>query len=360
MYFIFLYVLNFFPLLTASSIITSPIDYFNRGVVFYQIDKQYKSSINTFRTDTLLSGSFNNIDQTILPVTLQPEEEAYQAYLHFIPISPSLNISAYYVNSHLWTREIGLAFGYKVTNESFSYVHTLYNKKIISHRMFIMHNLRKELKGNLYIGGVPNNEHIKMIYKGKIKVNVTLPTWGFMLRDVKFKNIVYSLNIPTIISSNLLNMFISDDFYEFMLNKVLDDGEYAEVRNSFLTTTYQKQVIAKEGMNKSKEISFVFDNIEMKIILKNMFDISNSKFLSNTYKSKIHNFTGLILGSEFLSLFNYTVFDYDNKAIEFYSDTIPITVLNHNSSNIVKSIIYINILISLINIIILLLFRNRK
>ena len=79
----------------------------------------------------------------------------------------------------------------------------------------------------------------------------------------------------------------------------------------------------------------------MKIILKNMFDISNSKFLSNTYKSKIHNFTGLILGSEFLSLFNYTVFDYDNKAIEFYSDTIPITVLNHNSSNIVKSIIYI-------------------
>ena len=357
MYFIFLYVLNFFSSLKASSIITSPIDYFNRGVVFYNIDKQYASSINTFRTETLLSGGFDKKEET--PIILQPEEEAYQAYLALIPISSSINIFAYYVNSHLWTREIGLSFGYKVTNESYSYVHTLYNKQIISHRVFIMHNLRKGLNGNLYIGGVPNNEHTKMIYKGKLKVNETLPTWGFMLRDVIFKNKVYSLNIPTIISSNLLNMFISDEFYEFMVNKILIDGEYGEVRNSFLTRTYQKQVISKEGMNKSKEIAFVFDNIEMKIKLKNMFEKSNSKFLSNTYKSKIHNFTGLILGSEFLSLFNYTVFDYDNKAIEFYSDTIPIIVLNHNSSNIVKSIIYINILISVINIIIL-LFRNTK
>ena len=125
-----------------------------------------------------------------------------------------------------------------------------------------MHNLRKRLNGNLYIGGVPNNEHIKMIYKGKLKVNETLPTWGFMLRDVIFKNEVYSLNIPTIISSNLLNMFISDEFYEFMVNKILIDGEYGEVRNSFLTRTYQKQVISKERMNKSKEIAFVFDNIK--------------------------------------------------------------------------------------------------
>lgn len=247
MYFIFLYVLNFFSSLKASSTITSPIDYFNRGVVFYNIDKQYASSINTFRTETLLSGGFDKKEET--PIILQPEEEAYQAYLALIPISSSINIFAYYVNSHLWTREIGLSFGYKVTNESYSYVHTLYNKQIISHRVFIMHNLRKELNGNLYIGGVPNNEHTKMIYKGKLKVSETLPTWGFMLRDVIFKNEVYSLNIPTIISSNLLNMFISDEFYEFMVNKILIDGEYAEVRNSFLTRTYQKQVISKEGMN---------------------------------------------------------------------------------------------------------------
>ena len=65
----------------------------------------------------------------------------------------------------------------------------------------------------------------------------------------------------------------------------------------------------------------------------------------------MHNFTGLILCAKFLSLFNYTVFDYDRKTIELYSDTIPITVNNR----IVNNIIYSNAIMSILNIILLII-----
>ena len=58
----------------------------------------------------------------------------------------------------------------------------------------------------------------------------------------------------------------------------------------------------------------------------------NTNFLSDfDHIQNIKNFTGIIIGALFLSQFNSTVFDYDNKQIEFYADNsmVNITSLPH-------------------------------
>ena len=51
----------------------------------------------------------------------------------------------------------------------------------------------------------------------------------------------------------------------------------------------------------------------------------NTNFLSDfDHIQNIKNFTGIIIGALFLSQFNYTVFDYDDKSISLYSDWIHI------------------------------------
>ena len=92
---------------------------------------------------------------------------------------------------------------------------------------------------------------------------------------------------------------------------------------------------------RNNEIAFIFDNIKMNLHINDLFDGSSSLFLSNSHRIKIHNFTGLLLGADFLSLFNYTLFDFDNKQIEFYSDYIPLSIITDNNSNIAFIIIFI-------------------
>ena len=63
-------------------------------------------------------------------------------------------------------------------------------------------------------------------------------------------------------------------------------------------------------------------------------------------------FTESIIGFEFLTLFIYTVFDYENKQIEFYSDCF---VMDSSTNNTLYLFIIINSILCLGNILIILL-----
>ena len=97
----------------------------------------------------------------------------------------------------------------------------------------------------------------------------------------------------------------------------------------------------------------------MNLHINDLFDGSSSLFLSNSHRIKIHNFTGLLLGADFLSLFNYTLFDFDNKQIEFYSDYIPLSIITDNNSNINKGILSINIIMCILNVLFLFIIKKR-
>ena len=97
----------------------------------------------------------------------------------------------------------------------------------------------------------------------------------------------------------------------------------------------------------------------MNLHINDLFDGSSSVFLSNSHRIKIHNFTGLLLGADFLSLFNYTLFDFDNKQIEFYSDYIPLSIITDNNSNNNKRILSINIIMCILNLLLLFIIKKR-
>ena len=59
-------------------------------------------------------------------------------------------------------------------------------------------------------------------------------------------------------------------------------------------------------------------------------------FVLNGKPNEFYKFNGIILGMKFLSLFNYTIFDYENHRLEFYSDRCQ-TI---NNGNIIKKFIY--------------------
>ena len=75
----------------------------------------------------------------------------------------------------------------------------------------------------------------------------------------------------------------------------------------------------------NKLISFGFGNITIEVNIKELFSNSESLFTSNIEPKKMHKFEGIILGVAFINLFNYTLFDYEKKQIEFYSDTYNIS-----------------------------------
>lgn len=72
------------------------------------------------------------------------------------------------------------------------------------------------------------------------------------------------------------------------------------------------------------KIEFVFDNIQIEFKIKDLFNFSDSKIVSNSDKP-FHKFNGMFLGIEFIRIMNYTIFDYENKQVSFYMDTFKIS-----------------------------------
>ena len=360
---IFLYfIIHSFPF-TLSDIITLQVIHYDHKVPYYLIQDTYQTTINTFRPFSLLPTSIpsEHKKRDIKLIDIHPEDKIYQSYLNSITINNTVDINSYFTNDpHLWTREKGLSFGLKFKNESFSYVHSLYNSHIISKKVFILHNVKQGLKGKLFIGGVPNDEHLKMKYKAVVKVNEALPTWGFTLKKVIYNNKEYPMNLSSIISSNLLNMFNSDDLFDFMVNNVFNSEQYNIHHFSYISIAFQQQLVIKNIKCRNNEIAFVFDNVKMNFHINDLFDGPSSLFLSNSHGIKIHNFTGILLGADFLSLFNYTLFDFDNKQIEFYSDFIPLSIITDNTDEINKGILSINIIMCILNVLILIIIIIRN
>ena len=77
---------------------------------------------------------------------------------------------------------------------------------------------------------------------------------------------------------------------------------------------------------------------------------------SNTYSSKFtYDFyqsadTRFVFGFDFIKKFNYTVFDYEDKSISFYSNTIQLHSIANNQSITKFYLIVYNALICLIGI----------
>ena len=239
-------------------------------------------------------------------------------------------------------------------------MHNLFSNKKIEKLQFAFYNLFNKEKGTLFIGGIPSDKHKELPYKGIAKVNETLPTWGFALKSIKYNNSVYQMNIPCIIHSAIDDVFISNDIYQFMVNSVFkEEIEKHVCESNFLWIYKQNYLVCKSIVKGNNRIKFDFESFSIDLAINDLFNIlHHSKFISNTKPNEFLNFSGAILGIGFLNLFNYTLFDYENKQIEFYSDTTEIKV-NYTNPTLSFYIILSIISISTVNIVFLMINKYK-
>ena len=231
------------------------------------------------------------------------------------------NISFFISNATMEDINFGLSFGYHHTIETSSIVHNLYQRREIDKKIFAFEFFNN--KSSFHIGGIQYDKQNYVQYKGSIKINENFPTWGFELKEIMFHNVTYKINLPVIINSASNFLFDSDELYELFSN-------------------FHK-------VNKEDTIDFIFHSLIIKINAR-CFNNNYSPSVMKSSARKDEQFKGIIFGTQFLELFNYTIFDYDKKQIEFYSDRI---VIIEPYSGLLKRMILLIEIICVANIIII-------
>ena len=138
----------------------------------------------------------------------------------------------------MFIKDKGLALGYHIKDKSFSIVHQLYQRKTIKHLQFAFKDIGLN-SGKIYIGGIPNDEHLNLLYKAVIKVDETLPTWGFTIDKIIFNGTKYEINLPAIISTASDVLFISNDLYELFRESILKEAIEQGICHLKQTHAYQ-------------------------------------------------------------------------------------------------------------------------
>lgn len=356
-----MYLLSFLVFLIIgikSNIITIPInDYyygiFNPSFTFPQENINYAIFLNTFNSYSVFWLDFHLEISNILKdhVKLQLNSmKICNLYHTDIQIQSILLKDFYFYVSRqaLCRNDVGISLGYHIKDETFSIVHSLYNEKIINKLQFAFENPGTNNKAFFHFGGVPLNKKNALPYKGSIRINETLPTWGFTLDSIKYNDKEYQLNIPCLVHSAMENMFVSEKLFEFLTHNIFND----RIKYQQTSTNLIKQFKAPiKG-----DIEFKFEEMKLKLALDVLFNKSESQFVKEN--EDFHNFSGIFLGSKFLYLFNYSVFDYENKQIEFYSDTIIINNDNNQQLNhIIFLLISSNIVLCLVEYLVLLYYK---
>lgn len=217
---------------------------------------------------------------------------------------------------------VGISLAYHFEDESFSIVHLLYKHKHIDHLSFAFQDFGPYAM--THIGGIPTKDYLNKTYKGVFPIDENLHTWGFTLNQIIFKDKVYDVNIPTMIHTGLRGSFFSNDLFEFFKSTLLKD-EFDKESCKVGSGRFKGSAIFCSEEN--RKIEFVFGNTKLALdTQKDLF--TNSNFCNNPYP--YYNFTGLFLGIFLLKKYEYSVFDYEKKQVELYSDTMVIEMVNNH------------------------------
>lgn len=330
------------------------------SITFPNEDKTTLIGLNTFLPFSVirLTPSLLIADQIKRNETLELDDTyksvLYQTDFLFNSQIRAHNVLAYNAESStMYYKDNGLGLGLHFKDETFSVVHRLYRENAIQRLQFGFHNMNESLGGSFFIGGVPNDGHLQMKFKGVVKVNESLPTWGFSIETIIINKRKINVKIPAIISTRADNFLSSDDLYEMFEKDVFKEDIERNICKKRKNEDYF-YIECPEEFYKNLTFEMVVDNNKIEIspslFIESFYGLVTSNYRNNGGR-KEHNFTGVIIGPHLLSQFNYSIFDYEKKQIELYSDTYRIT--SYTSKNNIKIIFTIDSIIILFNLIIL-------
>lgn len=340
-------------------------DHYDFGRAYFHIqliDAKHDNITMLLNFNTYLSYSIVNSRHFQIEPSLKGNDiiiplEDNDTYFHYysnaiIDEKYTLNNYSVYIKYEptKWISDQGLGFGYHFNDTSFSLIHQLKYNNFIDNLQFIFEpHLRN---GYLHLGGVPNTTLLtEMTYKGIFEINETLPTWGFTLSSITYKDKQFKLDTPCIIHSSFFDMIYSNEIFNVMLDifkEEIDSNKCSKEKHRANGDYIQCQ----QYRNLSGSIGFSFnDNRTYIEFNRNDFFVNDidSSIRTNPYNNAEFN-TICILGARFLRMFDYSLFDYEKKVVELYSNKYIIKTNFQLSNGYVIKLLYAIIFIFILNI----------
>lgn len=288
--------------------------------------------LNTYLSHTLFKvediyGSVpDHLDESITLTSTYPS----QNYNTTIKMNEniSLNVNCIlFKSSSYYCRDSGIGLAYQFKDERESIIHNLYNNKEINKKIFAFMPKNKKL----YLGGVPNNDHLHYQNHGLCSIENNLQTWGCNITMLQYNDKAFSFNRYAIFNSADDNIFRSIMIFDFMVNEVINK----EIQNGDCHINH-KFVTCKQDLDIFKE-KFILEmgKVKFSISIRDMFEDRKTEMESLFMRDDagIVGNEGGFFEFKFFELFNYTVFDYEKGEVHFYSDQSIIVNPQNSSKN---------------------------
>ena len=278
------------------------------------------------------------------------------------------NLPIYWDNNTLF---VGISFSYNYHNDSFSFLHELKRKNVIS-KMIYGFSPINEVTGFFYIGGVPKSQKQN---QEKIECNVQNNKWGCEINDVFFSddslNIKYRMNIKTkalfqvgyrhtIAPKSFMNMFRN-----IFLSKLYKEGIcYDKERKQMNYIEIECKNVNGFYESIPSFMNFVIDNKVLQIKMKKIISAFSHVGVLDTItfdicQSTIDTEENIwVIGANIMKMLD-SEFNYEQKKVFLYSDILirEITKFHEKSDEEIMYIYLIIIVIMLIAIVINIIFK---
>lgn len=224
-------------------------------------------------------------------------------------------------------REYGCGLSFKFQDEKFSLVHQLYNNHLVDQKMFAFQPIMNQKKGYLHFGGLPSPTDAYK-YHGGCSVG-TNSSWGCHLKNIKVGNKNYPFNINTVFQSSIDNMIESIKFFKLFTHEIFKKEvqekicvEHKDIDGKFFLNC------APHAFDGKRNITFEFESMKISFPILVLFYFNQGNYFSK-FSYDYKNYTLFDFGFSFFNKFDLSVFDYDDKSINFYSENILITPIKN-------------------------------
>lgn len=277
---------------------------------------------------------------------------------------PEINLLFYYTNCSKISlgKNEGISFSLSFNNEDASLVHTLKKKNLIEDLVFA-YSFHKSPIISLYVGGI-DNSLINNVNSFECKPQNN--KWGCQLDYIYFDeqfNISFKNNYSVIFEAPGIHSNVPNDFLNFIKNTFLLQ-EFKNRECYFNSESFNGNYIFCEGNIMNKGIPhYIYLNFNGNIVKLDFFKFVHktvsTSWITLTSSFKKSEKDTWILGDQFLSYFNVSLFDFNKKTITFYSNELIVHSNQINKKFSTKIIILINFSLLFFGIIIS-LFKNEQ
>ena len=287
------------------------------------IDPYYINLNNPYVKSTVIKKEkLENINEVYLlnqQITLNNKEETRVSLYLFSGNEDNFNTSL----------PIGIGLTFHFDNEKYSLIHQLYNSGFINSKKFYFVPPKKDIKGELYIGGIPK-EKLENKYKSRCFLIKNSKKWSCDLNKVHIIinetiDIYNPINETVTFTSNFNNIIAPQNFITFLkkkyINKLTDSGKCKNRRiNAKKGNNFKIACKCEILFNELHYITFILNNYEYKISIDELFQYDHGlcELLIN---GEINRTDEWIIGSLFYNK-HIMEFNYESKSISFYSNEI--------------------------------------